>query len=113
MHAGISFSYPAWFLIFCVALGAGYAAMLYARDKTFEEKTVGNGWAKGAMTALRFLCVTVLAILLLSPFIRSRHTETNKPIVAILQDKSESLRHHFSAADSAAYFKKLETPFSW
>lgn len=60
------------------------------------------------MAAFRFLAVTILAVLLMSPFIRYRNTKTYKPIVAILQDNSESVRNSFKAGDSAAYVQKLQ-----
>lgn len=108
MNSGISFSYPAWCLIFCFLLGAGYAALLYYRDSTFDESTSQSRLFKWGMAAFRFLAVTILAVLLMSPFIRYRNTKTYKPIVAILQDNSESVRNSFKAGDSAAYFKKIQ-----
>ncbi|MFN8298240.1 MAG: hypothetical protein U0T75_03975 [Chitinophagales bacterium] len=107
MNSGISFQYPAWFLLLCIALGAAYALLLYYRDKTFDEKAAGNLRWKYAMGALRFTGVTLLAILLLSPFIRSRNTQTFKPIVAILQDNSESVKNGLGK-DSIEYRKKVE-----
>lgn len=84
----LTFQYPAWFLIFCVLLGAGYAALLYYRDNTFREqpRTVTI-----IMAALRFLAVTLLAILLLSPLLKSLLVETKKPVVVLAQDVSESV----------------------
>ena len=108
MNSGISFSYPAWCIIFCLLLGAGYAAVLYYRDRTFDESSSRSGLFKWGMAAFRFLAVSILAVLLLSPFIRYRNTKTYKPIVAILQDNSESIRNSFKAGDSAAYFKKIQ-----
>ncbi len=108
MNSGISFSYPAWCIIFCLLLGAGYAAVLYYRDKTFDESSTQSRWFKWGMAAFRFLTVTIIAVLLLSPFIRYRNTKTYKPIVAILQDNSESIRNSFKGGDSVAYFKKLQ-----
>ena len=104
MNSGISFSYPWWCIIFCLALGAAYAAVLYRRDKGFDE---GKYWLKWAMAGFRFLAVTAIAVLLMSPFLRYRNTKTYKPIVAILQDNSESIHNAFKPADSAAYFSKL------
>ena len=108
MNSGISFSYPAWCIIFCLLLGAGYAAVLYYRDRTFDESSTQSRWFKWGMAAFRFLVVTIIAVLLLSPFIRYRNTKTYKPIIAILQDNSESIRNSFKPADSLAYFKKLQ-----
>jgi hypothetical protein len=109
LNSGISFSYPWWFVVFCVLLGLVYAAVLYYKDTTFDSQSTGSRYYKQAMAAFRFLLVTALAVLLLSPFIRYRNTKTYKPIVAILQDNSESIRNSFHAGDSAAYIKKLQT----
>lgn len=101
MNSGLSFQYPAWFLILCFALGALYAAVLYYRNSTFDKSTATGYWGK-AMAAFRFIAVSILAILLLSPFIRTRNTQTFKPIVAIVHDNSESMRNALKA-DTALY----------
>lgn len=83
----LSFQYPAWFLIFCVLLGLGYALLLYYRDTTFKEQAPRlHLW----LGILRFLAVTILSALLLSPLLKSYFTETKKPIVVLAQDQSES-----------------------
>ena len=106
MTSSLSFQYPVWFLLLCVALGAAYAALLYYRDTTFDEKTSGSKWLKYAMTGFRFVAVTVLAVLLLSPFIRTRNTQKFKPVVAVINDNSESVKNSFGK-DSTEYQKKL------
>jgi hypothetical protein len=84
----LSFQYPAWFLILCVLLGLGYAMLLYYRDTTFKEQAPRlNLW----LGILRFLAVTILSALLLSPLLKSYFTETKKPIVVLAQDQSESM----------------------
>ncbi|HNG89596.1 MAG TPA: hypothetical protein PK858_05310, partial [Saprospiraceae bacterium] len=84
----LTFQYPAWFLIFCALLGLGYAMLLYYRDTTFREQSPRlNGW----LGALRWLVVTLLAALLLSPLLKNLVTETKKPIVVLAQDQSESI----------------------
>lgn len=92
MNSGLSFQYSAWFIIFCVSLGGVYAVVLYLRDRTFDEKLASVRYMKTGMALLRFLAISVLAVLLLSPFLRTRNTQTFKPIVAILHDNSESMR---------------------
>jgi hypothetical protein len=106
LNSGLSFQYPVWFLLLCFALGAGYAVFLYYRDSSFDEKASGSNWWKYAMAGFRFIAVTVLAILLLSPFIRTRNTQTFKPIVAVINDNSESVKNGLGA-DTAIYQKKL------
>lgn len=83
----LSFQYPAWFLIFCALLGLGYAALLYYRDTTFREQAPRlHVW----LAVLRWLTVTILSALLLSPLLKSLLTETKKPVVVLAQDQSES-----------------------
>ena len=108
MNSGISFSYPWWCIIFCILIGAAYAAGLYYRDRTFDESNNNSPLTKWAMATFRFLAVTILTVLLMSPFIRYRNTKTYKPIIAVLQDNSESVRNSFKAGDSAAYVKKMQ-----
>ncbi|MCW5906878.1 MAG: hypothetical protein KIS94_03390 [Chitinophagales bacterium] len=92
MSSGLSFQYPVWFIVLCIALGALYAAVLYYRDRTFDDKLAAMQYWKTAMAVFRFAAVTILAILLLSPLLRSRNTQEFKPIVAIVHDNSESMR---------------------
>jgi len=84
----LSFQYPVWFLIFCALLGLGYALLLYYRDNTFREQAPNlNRW----LGLLRWLTVTLLSALLLSPLLKSYFNETKKPIVVLAQDHSESV----------------------
>ncbi len=108
MNSTFSFQYPSWFIIFCIALGAAYAAFLYYRDTTFDDKDSVSRYWKFAMAGFRFLTVTILAILLLSPFIRTRNTKTFKPIIAVINDNSESVKNSFGK-DSTEFQKKLRT----
>lgn len=106
MNASISFQYPYWFLLFCIALGAIYAAALYYQDKSFDEKTSGSIWLKVGMATVRFLATTFLAILLISPFLKIRQTETVKPLVAIIHDNSESVKNGLGA-DTTLYTETM------
>ncbi len=84
----LSFQYPAWFLLFCALLGLGYAALLYYRDTTFREQSKSlHIW----LGIIRWLTITLLSALLLSPLIKRLLTETKKPIVVLAQDQSESI----------------------
>lgn len=107
MESGLSFQYSGWLIILCLALGAAYAAILYYRDTRFDEKASGSPYWKYGMSAFRFIAVSVLAILLLSPFIRTRNTQTFKPIVAIVHDNSESMKSGLGK-DTTEYRKKLK-----
>lgn len=85
----ITFNYPSWYIIFCVLLGLGYAFLLYRKDKTFGDEIKVLPYLLGG---LRFLSVTMLALLLLEPLIQTEEQIIEKPIIVIAQDNSESIR---------------------
>jgi len=103
----ITFQYPTWYILFCALLGIVVALVLYYKDKTFKEQAT---WLKGLMSAIRFLVVTLLAILLLSPLLKSLITEVKKPVVVLAQDQSESILADMDSVQLQAYqqsFKAL------
>ena len=96
----LSFQYPAWFLILCVLLGLGYALLLYYRDTTFRDQAPRlSRW----LGVLRWLTVTILSALLLSPLLKSLLTETKKPIVVLAQDQLESIGSDLKDASLEQY----------
>ncbi len=99
----IVFEYPAWFLIFCILAGALYAGILYYKDNRFHEQ---GRWLNRGLAAARFLSTFLIALLLLSPLIKSLKTETKKPIVVLAQDQSESVGNELKG-DTAAYAKSF------
>lgn len=99
----MTFQYPAWYLVFCVLLGFAFAATLYYKDKTFRQQSV---WLARLLAALRWLSVTLLAALLLSPLLKSVITEVKKPVVLIAQDQSESIS--VGLRDSTKYRNDLQ-----
>ncbi len=101
----ISFQYPAWFLIFCALLGLGYAMLLYFRDTTFREQ---NPALTRTMAVLRWLTVTILSALLLSPLIKSILTETKKPVIVLAQDQSESVGAAFLSGGQTGDSARLQ-----
>jgi hypothetical protein len=98
----LSFQYPAWFFALCVLLGLGYAALLYSRDTTFKEQPT---WVRRLLFALRWLAITLLSALLLSPLIKKNIVEVKKPIVALLHDQSESVGAALEGATLEQYKK--------
>lgn len=75
-----------WFL--CPLAGAIYAGVLYFRDKRMHEAPL---WTRRLMAGLRFVSITFLSFLLLSPLLKLTSREVVKPVVIIAQDNSESL----------------------
>ncbi len=96
----LSFQYPSWYILLCVLLGLLYAVGLYYNDRTFREQSGRLNWLLGG---LRFLLATFLSILLLSPFLKSFTSQTQKPIVILAQDASESVASGLSEDQRAAF----------
>ncbi len=100
MGSSLSFQYPVYFLVFCALLGLAYAALLYWRDTTFREQSPHLNKVLGVM---RWLVVTVLSALLLSPLLKSLLVETKKPVIVLAIDQSESVGQTFSEANLEAF----------
>lgn len=98
MFSNISFQYPIWFVGLCILLGLAYALFLYFKSDTFKDQSKFLNWILGFF---RFLTVSLLSLLLLSPLLKSMVTETKKPIIVIAQDNSESIGTELK--DSAQY----------
>lgn len=96
----LTFQYPAWFLLLCVLLGLGYAMLLYFRDATFRERLP---WLHRLLGLLRFLAVTLIAMLLLAPLLKRTLTETKKPVVVLAQDQSESVALTYDSVQWKSY----------
>ncbi len=79
--------YPIWFLIFCIAAGVAYSGILYYRNKN-QDYTKKLLWI---MSALRFVCITLISFLLLSPLWKTNDKTTENPIIILAQDNSTSL----------------------
>lgn len=88
MDFSIITKYPLWFILFCLTLGGIYAFILYWNNKKHSEFV---GWQVKGLAALRFVAVSVLAFLLLSPYIKHLEREVEPPIVIFAQDNSESI----------------------
>ncbi len=86
---------PGWLVVLCILAGAGYSFFLYRNEQLLQEV---RPWLRWLMAALRFVVVTLLAFLLLTPLIQSITRQVEKPIVIIAQDNSQSI---LTGADSA------------
>ena len=60
------------------------------------------------MTALRFLSVTLLCALLLSPFLKTFEQTVQDPIIILAEDNSSSITDQMSTEDSARYRTAIE-----
>jgi hypothetical protein len=82
----LSTAYSPWFILLCLAVGAGYAALLYSAHAPWSRAV------NYALAGLRFVAVSFLCFLLLSPFIKTTTTRTEAPTVVLAVDNSQSVR---------------------
>ncbi|MCB0640127.1 MAG: hypothetical protein KDC44_00745, partial [Phaeodactylibacter sp.] len=101
----LSFQYPAWYIIFCLLIGLGYALILYYRDHTFREQSKHLNWILGTV---RFLTVSLLCILLLTPLLKTIESQIQKPVIVVAQDASESIAAAYDSTQLDSYARALE-----
>ncbi len=103
----LEFAYPAWYILPCLLAGTGLALLLYFKDKTFSQLTHAKT-LNAALTILRAVLLSILFILLLSPLLKIIHSETEKPLIVILKDGSESLPLMLSKENITTYNQSLD-----
>lgn len=81
----LSTAYSPWFIVLCLAVGAGYAALLYSARAPWSRAI------NYALAGLRCVVVSFLCFLLLSPFIKTTTTRTEEPTVVLAVDNSQSV----------------------
>lgn len=85
--------YPWYMVLLCLLAGAAYAAVLYfVGPSRFPRRT------RWLLAVLRFVAVSVIALLLLAPMTRRTVHEKQKPHVLVAVDRSLSV---LQSADSA------------
>lgn len=87
MGIKIIFDYPWWYIILCLLAGAIYSLILYRKNK----RESFPAWLNTLLGVVRFLAVFVISFLLLSPMIRQRKNEIEKPIIVFAHDNSSSI----------------------
>ncbi len=97
----ITFPYPGWFILLCLALGAVYALALYFRSRSLGKESGMPGYLPYLLGFFRFSVVSIITFLLLGPVIKKRITETENPLVVLLSDNSESVGYVLAPEDSA------------
>lgn len=103
----ISFQYPAWFLLICLVIAFALAWLLYNKNESFNQPLLFIKKRKYLLQGLRFASVFLILFLLLSPFIKSKWTETEKPIILLLNDNSASIKLKKNTNDSAVLAQQL------
>jgi hypothetical protein len=83
-------------VLLCLIAGAAFAAALYYHNP-IPDTTRRFLWL---LTTLRFLSISIVAFLLLAPMLRTLNKRTEKPIVILANDESESI---VAGSDSLFY----------
>ncbi len=97
---------PGWYLLLCILAGLIYSGALYFREARLKEISL---WLRSVMGVFRFIVVTFLAFLLMSPLLKTIFREVEKPVIVIAQDESESLiMGKDSTFNKTEYPKKLQ-----
>ncbi|HEY2582350.1 MAG TPA: hypothetical protein VGI43_11115, partial [Mucilaginibacter sp.] len=78
-------SVSGWWVPACLALGILYAWLLYRLPLNLEKKF------RYLLFAFRAIVVSIIALILLSPLVKSVSYNQQKPLVLVLQDNSESI----------------------
>ena len=94
-------SYPWWFVLFCLLLGLGYAYLLYFWRNTTVEKT--DKKYNFLLAFLRFIAVSLISFLLLSPLIKTKNSEIDKPILIFAKDNTMSVGIKLSKEEKKAF----------
>ena len=79
------FESPPWLILLCFLAGAGYAYLQYQKPGPWGKRT------NQILAGCRFLLVTLLGIILLSPFIRQIRNLVEDPSLVIAIDNSTSV----------------------
>lgn len=82
----LSTQYSLWLLPLCIALGAFFSWILY-KQINFD---LSNRW-KYILTAFRFFLLSILSFLLLEPVLKQWLNQSEKPILLVAHDNSESV----------------------
>lgn len=93
------FDYSPLYFVLCVALGVGYAWILYTSKYTWSKNL------NRVLFVLRALLAAALFVLLLGPVLRQTNNLFEKPSVVFLIDNSRSVRE---TADTAKLLTELQ-----
>lgn len=82
----ITTEYSLWLAIPCLLLGIAYAVILYFREKSHDFKKI----IVKILFSLRTIAIFLIAFLLLSPLVMTLSRTTEKPLIIVAQDNSQS-----------------------
>lgn len=80
-------SYSWWTILLVIIIGLAYSVLLYTKNPNNKQ----SPFLTYLLFAFRFLAVSILVFLLLSPNIKTRRKQIEKPIIIFGQDNSRSI----------------------
>jgi hypothetical protein len=83
-----------WWVPACLVLGLLYAWVFYRQPVNLSNKF------RYGLFAVRAIAVTVIALLLVSPLVKSVSYNPQKPLVLVLQDNSQSIKMFKTASEA-------------
>ena len=97
MDLNIITAYPLWYILLCIMAGilASMALYYHERDNEFPA------WLKRLLGVNRFLLVSIIAFLLLSPLLKVVSHQSEKPIIVFAHDNSMSV----VLGDDSAFYR--------
>jgi len=105
----IEVQYPGWYIVLCLVAGLLVAGVLYYRASYFPTAKTG---VKIGLAFIRFLVVSFICFLLLSPVLRNTKEESKKPIVVFAQDQSASISSEMDSNALGKYDDELRQVIS-
>jgi hypothetical protein len=91
-----------WWALVCLLLGVAYAWLMYRQPVNLSHKF------RYLLSAFRGVAVFVIALLLVSPLVRSTNYQPQKPLILIAQDNSGSINaFHPAGFDPSKFVDEL------
>ncbi len=87
MNVNIVFDYPAWLILLCLLCGMAYSGILYYKSRKADFPLA----TKRVLAIFRFITISTLALLLLSPLVERKSQYVEEPLLIFVQDNSASL----------------------
>lgn len=101
MSTPFFFQYPTWYILLCGVFAAAVSFILYFKSEFLgKEGPSTHPKTLILLTIFRFISIFVVSLFLLSPFIRAKKTEIQKPEIIILQDVSSSINRTFASSEA-------------
>jgi len=93
--------YSPWFILLCLIAGFAYSFILYRKPSPWN-KTINQ-----ILSVVRFLLVSFLCFLLLSPFVKQIRNFIEKPTVVFAVDNSRSITLGSDSMRLQKYFSEV------